>query len=243
MIYNLLQNRLQNYCFFFTYANYFVFCKLFLSFAAEIGGDFTPCFGVPFVNRSRPSVVVEPLFGFAQREKEILVAGIPFQFGLCVSFSKPCECCPAVGIESPGELVLFQVCQAEYQRKELADVVCAALKRTSMENFCSGISNHSAKLHNTRVSATRGIYRKGRKNRGFVLCLLSFVRYPFLLSYDVFLRTVGESLFGIGAGSETFVFRSRCAFHLCFAVFPVVVNTGCFTAPHDVVCRSFFTHK
>jgi hypothetical protein len=105
---------------------------------------------------------MEPHFGFSNHKEEILVGDIPLYFRFATLLSEPCECGHTIGINDPIEVVFLDVSESENEREELSDVVGSLPEWSTMEYFGTGIDNDSPELHDTRVTATRGVDRQRR---------------------------------------------------------------------------------
>ena len=130
-----------------------------MSFSTKIGRNFAPSFGVPLIDRSCPSVIMEPHLGFSYHKEEVLVGCVPLHLGLASLSAQPCESGNGISIDDPVEVVLLDIRQSEYQGKELADIVRTLLEGSAMEDLGAGVCYHAAELHHARVAATRRIHR------------------------------------------------------------------------------------
>ena len=139
--------RVQRYTFFAIYENKssknlnFVtsICQNLLP--SEVRRYFPPGFGVPFVDRSGPCVVMEPHLRLADHEEQILVGGIPFDLGSAPFLAHPGERGDGVGIDHPGEVVFLDIRQPQHQGKKTSVPVSAITPRNSIT---PGLPLHAA---------------------------------------------------------------------------------------------------
>ena len=123
-----------------------------LAFAAEVGGDFAPGFGVPFQEGVGDAVCGEPCVGTGEYLHEAGVGGVGHDFGVAVAAAYPAEGRAGVGVNGGcGVAGTRQKGRHVDDGEVFADVVGASVEGSDTEKLDTVGHPHAAVLHRSGI--------------------------------------------------------------------------------------------
>lgn len=125
----------------------------------EVGRYLPPSTRVPFADRGRIAIRLEPILCTTHDLQQSLGPGFTLQEGLAVLIPHPSHCRNAIRIYGNVEIMLLEEAKPVYQGKELSDIICPKLK-AHPKDLSATIHHHAPILHYPRVARAGSIDRQ-----------------------------------------------------------------------------------